>query len=178
MDGKKSQPSGDHNYSRRQSQAYIELSQHTVRDWWTKVDSSKQPPTKEQRAFLKDVITRYETEERELKSWEKAGCHRTANALRENARTLLLGMPGGGKTHCLLLLRVFFESCLGLAHGIQFQFFATQNTMAELIGGGTVHTWGCIPINKVAASAKATAKDADWDQLFENALNMRWLIID
>ena len=100
--------------------------------------------------------------------------------LSEPARTCLLGVPGAGKTYCLLLLRDFFESCLKWTHGVQFQFLATQNTMAELIGGSTVHSWGCIPTNKAAAAAKAQAssKDADWDQLFENALSLRWLIID
>ena len=50
--------------------------------------------------------------------------------------------------------------------------------MAELIGGGTVHTWGVIPANKTQAAAKHGSKDVDWDQLFENCLSMRWLIID
>ena len=39
-----------------------------------------------------------------------------------------------------------------------------------------LHSWGCIPANKAAGQTKAaTAKEADWDQLFENALSMRWL---
>ena len=80
---------------------------------------------------------------------------------------------------CLLVAKLTaFSFSVISSHFILFQFLATQNTMAELIGGGTVHTRGCIPTNKAAASAKATAKDADWDKLFENALNMRWLIID
>ena len=100
--------------------------------------------------------------------------------LTENNRTCLLGVPGAGKTYCLWLLKDFFESCLKWTHGVQFQFLATQNTMAELICGSTVHSWGCIPVNKAAATAKAHAmsKDADWDQLFENAQSLRWLVID
>ena len=46
----------------------------------------------------------------------------------------------------------------------------------EIDGGKTVHSWGCIPANKSAGQSKAhNAKEADWDQLFENALSMRWL---
>ena len=96
----------------------------------------------------------------------------------ESVRECLLGIPGAGKTHCLLLLRDFFETCLGWTHGVQFQFLATQNSMAELIRGGTIHSWSVIPANKAMASAKANSKDVDWDQLFENCISMRWLIID
>ena len=61
---------------------------------------------------------------------------------------------------------------------MQFQFLATQNSMAELINGATVHTWGGIPANKTAASAKYRKEEVDWDQLFENCISMRWLVID
>ena len=98
--------------------------------------------------------------------------------LPETERMSLLGIPGAGKSHCLVLLRDFFETCLGWTHGVQFQFLATQNSMAELIGGGTVHTWGVIPPDKTQAAAKKGDKNVDWDQLFENCLSMRWLIID
>ena len=63
-------------------------------------------------------------------------------------------------------------------HNIQFQFLAPQNSMAELIGGTTVHTWGVIPISAMAASSKHKNPEVDWDQLFENCISMRWLIID
>ena len=99
--------------------------------------------------------------------------------LSDTVLLCLLAIPGAGKTHSLLLLRDFFETCLEWTHGFQFQYLATQNTMAELVRGNTVHTWGCIPANKAAAAAKAQAsnKDADWDKLFENALSLRWLVI-
>ena len=74
----------------------------------------------------------------------------------------------------------FVENCLGWQDGVQFQLLASQNTMAALIGGTTVHSWGVIPVNATEASAKLTAKsnDGDIDALFLNALGMRWLIID
>ena len=96
-------------------------------------------------------------------------------SLTERARLALLGMPGAGKSHCLHLLRDFFGSCMQWTDGVQYQFLATQNTMAELIGGKTANTWGVIPPNKTAAAAKMHgAKDVDRDQLFENAFSIRW----
>ena len=52
--------------------------------------------------------------------------------------------------------------------------------MAALIGGSTLHSWGQIPINASNAEDKMTNKgdDHDIDQLFLNALNLRWLFID
>jgi hypothetical protein len=57
---------------------------------------------------------------------------------------------------------------------------AQQNTMASLIGGKTVNTWGVIPIFPEAADRKrqATSKDGDVEDLFLNALGIRWIIID
>ena len=71
------------------------------------------------------------------------------------------------KSLCIDLMRNFFESVLGWTHGVQFQMLAAQNSMAALIGGGTVHSWGVIPANKVAAASKYVNKEVNWDQLFE-----------
>ena len=163
-----------------QAGAYVELSKQNVAVWWRKIASSEKPPTEEQRRFLQDVIARCEKEQHELNVWNSPGCYRKTGMLTEPARRCLLGRPGAGKSHCIELLRDFFETCLLWTDGVQFQFLATQNTMAELIGGKTVHTWGTIPANKAAAAVKthAASKECDWDLLFENALSLRWLIID
>ena len=52
--------------------------------------------------------------------------------------------------------------------------------MAALIGGKTVNTWAVIPINPEAAVSKRQSKanDGDVDELFMNALSLRWLLID
>ena len=52
--------------------------------------------------------------------------------------------------------------------------------MAALIGGKTVNSWGVIPINPDAASRQREVKnkDGDIDELFTNALGIRWLVID
>ena len=77
-------------------------------------------------------------------------------------------------------MRRFFEECLKWEDGVQFQFLASQNTMAALISGQTLHTWGQIPINASDATAKVQTKasDGDIDVLFLNALGMRWIVID
>ena len=95
-------------------------------------------------------------------------------------RDCLFGIPGAGKSHCIKLVRLFFEECLHWEDGVQFQFLAQQNTMASLIGGKTVNTWAVIPINPEAAARKqqSRSQDGDVDELFTNALGIRWLIID
>ena len=98
----------------------------------------------------------------------------------EPVRDCLLGIPGAGKSTCIKLMRRFFEECLGWENGVQFQFLASQNTMAALIGGQTLHSWGVIPLNATDAANKLQnkGKDDDIDQLFLNALGIRWLVID
>ena len=74
---------------------------------------------------------------------------------------------------------IFHEAC-GWQDGLDFQFLATQNTMAALIGGQTVHHWGTIPVNVTAAQQKTMAKKGagDVDPLFERVQSCRWLVID
>ena len=74
-----------------------------------------------------------------------------------------MGIPGAGKSTCIKYMRRLFEDCLGWEDGVQFQFLASQNTMAALIGGKTIHSWGSIPINATQASAKVGTKGADGD---------------
>ena len=161
-----------------QSTAYVHLTKVREAAWWKKLQSSDKPPTAEQRAFLKCVAQRCSTEQQELHQWNAPGGSRRGDILSEPERVCLFGDPGAGKSHCIHLLRDFFETVMQWEHGVQFQFLATQNSMAELIGGSTVHTWGSIPANKAAATAKCNSKDRDWDQLFENCISLRWLIID
>ena len=165
-----------------QARAYVNLQQTNIDAWWQKQESSAKPPTSEQRKFIQSVIQRCLVEQKELHSWTgswSGPASQKKDGLSESKRMALLGIPGAGKSHCIHLLRDFFTNCMNWTDGVQFQFLATQNTMAELIGGKTVNTWGVIPPNKAAAMSKVHgSKDVDWDKLFENALSMRWLIID
>jgi len=91
-----------------------------------------------------------------------------------------MGIPGAGKSTCIGYMRRLFEECLGWGDGVQFQFLASQNTMAALIGGQTIHSWGRIPINATQANSKVGTKgaDGDIDELFQKALGIRWIVID
>ena len=44
---------------------------------------------------------------------------------------------------------------------MQYQCLASQNTMAALIGGQTIHSWGHIPINASDAADKIHKKNKD-----------------
>ena len=85
-----------------------------------------------------------------------------------------------GKSRCIKWLKEMFHDVFKWEHGVQYQCLATQNTMAALIGGNTVHSWSHMPINRTDAHEKAHTKniDGDVDALFEDCLGMRWLLLD
>ena len=161
-----------------QLKAYIEMKEAKIKEWWDSVRASDEPPTPEQEAFLVRVVQRCREEHRELQAAGSKGLERPQ--LSEPVRDCLFGIPGSGKSTCIKLVRRFFEECLCWEDGVQFQFLASQNTMAAIIGGATVHTWGVIPVNLTDAVNKSSSKgkDGDVDELFLNALGIRWIIID
>ena len=122
---------------------------------------------------MKNIIARCRQEYEELNEGGQQN-------LSAPALVTLLGIPRAGKSATLKWTRRFFEECLGWEHGVQFQFLASQNTMAALIGGTTVHSWAVIPINADDAAQKASSRAAagDVDELFLNALSMRFIFID
>ena len=156
-----------------QQRAYVNWSNSNADSWLAAEEAKAEPPTAEQRVFLRAIITRCQRERGELASASKQD-------LSEPMRACLFGIPGAGKSHCIKLVRRFFEECLKWEDGVQFKFLASQNTMAALIGGATVHTWGVIPVSAMDAESKVHSKstDGDIDELFLNALGVRWLIID
>ena len=54
---------------------------------------------------------------------------------------LVHGLTGSGKSKLLLWLRTYFEEVWKWSDGVQFQFVAPLNSMANNIGGSTMHTW-------------------------------------
>ena len=161
------------NAKAHQLRAYVKWTQSRVDDWWAKLREGSQQPTAEQVAFLERVVERCRVERAELLQPEPRA------RFTEPVRDCLFGLPGAGKSTCIKWLRDFFETALGWEHGVQFQFLAAQNTMAALIGGNTVHSWGTIPVNAAAASQKSGGKDGgDVDEHFLNALGIRWLALD
>ena len=163
-----------------QQRAYIHWQDDEVDQWLATETAGTEPPTEEQTHFLRAVVKRCRHEQRDL---ARAGNHQLPAKkpnLSEPMRACLFGIPGAGKSHCIKLIRRFFEECLKWEDGVQFQFLASQNTMAAMIGGATVHRWGVIPVNAADAASKthSTSKDGDIDELFLNALGLRWLILD
>ena len=68
---------------------------------------------------------------------------------------------------------LFFEEVLGWEHGVQFQLLAPQHTMALLIGGNTIHSWGQVPINATSMQeARGKKGSQDVDELFERTQSL------
>ena len=149
--------------------AYIRWEESCINDWIEQVKSEAQAPTDEQWQFLHRIIARCRTESQDF-------LHNTFFASDEKpVMDCLLGIPGAGKSKCIHLVRRFFEECLKMEEGVHFQFLASQNSMASLIGGRTLHTWAGISVNATAAFDKATAKadDGDISELFLNVQSIR-----
>ena len=156
-----------------QRQVYVHLKEKSVREWLQKLQAETEPPSEEQMAVLRSVIARCSQESMELRQQAPRTCS-------EPLRACCLGIPGAGKSKVIKWITRFFTEVLEWKHGVHFQCLASQNTMAALIGGSTVHTWGCIPINAAAANDKKTSKNAagDLDILFLRCQNLRWLLFD
>ena len=93
---------------------------------------------------------------------------------------MIQGLPGVGKTMVITLLVEFFESVLGWSDGVEFACIACMNTMAALIGGSTIHSFGEVPIGDDQANSRKKQK---WDKPDVNTMymkceNMRVLIVD
>ena len=164
-----------------QMEAYVKWRDTSVDDWLVQLGRGEKPPNGEQKKFLSCVVDRCKQEHRSLGVPVPHRGGRKKQTLKdEPLRCCLMGIPGAGKSTCIEYVRRLFEECLGWEDGVQFQFLASQNTMAALIGGQTLHSWGGIPINATQASDKANTKgaDGDIDELFQKALGIRWIIID
>ena len=160
-----------------QCRAYVQSGASSIEAWKAALKASDENPTEEQWKFLDSVIKRCAQEQAELGPL-RAAPSKQALSLSETTRCCLFGIPGAGKSHCIKLVRKFFEECLKWEDGVQFQFLAQQNSMARLVRGKTINTWAIIPVNPEAAKNKILNKDGDIDELFMNCVSMRWLIID
>ena len=157
-----------------QKSAYLNLNGVNAKTWLQDVYRRPKPPNREQKKLLEMVVDRCLQEAEELKQ--------TGNSkeLTEPERDCLFGIPGAGKSACIKWIIEFFTECLGWEPGVQFQCLASQNSMAALIGGATVHHWGGIPINAADAAEKVSSKGSggDVDALYERCLGIRWLLLD
>ncbi len=176
---------------------YIRWHQEKTEDWWTSIRDGAECPTAEQEAFLQCVVGRCAQEQKELQALQ-AKKHKKLQQqsrqrkqkgkapksqktdLTEPERICLFGIPGSGKSTCIKHLRSFFTEALGWTEGTDFQLLASQNIMAALIGGETIHSWGGILVNRTKALEKTHTKasEGDVNALFEKILSCRWIIID
>ena len=105
-------------------------------EWKEILKKSPKAPTLEQWRVLDNIYARIWQEQLE----HKQGKQRTS--LFESLRMLIQGLPGSGKSQLITWIRCLFEEVLGWCHGREFVCIAAFNTMAALIGGFTVHSWG------------------------------------
>jgi len=90
-----------------------------------------------------------------LRLWQEHIANTQMKSQVEPLRLLTHGLPGAGKSQLIKWIRSFFEDVLGWEHGREFVCIASMNTMAALIGGYTIHTWGEVPINNERMKVKA-----------------------
>jgi len=92
-------------------------------------------------------------------------------------RLALIAPPGTGKSQCIRWIVRYFNDVLLWQMGVQFQTLAAQNSMAALIDGTTLHSWGCVP-TMGGADVSYGMDGADVAKMFLHCAQMRWLLID
>ena len=95
-------------------------------------------------------------------------------------RQLIHGLPGSGKSKLLIWIRSYFEDVWRWTYGEQFCFLAPLNSMANNIGGNTVHSWGGIPF-KDRRGVNIAPKSADSEETPAMTIKcgkLRFLFID
>ena len=142
--------------------------------WFSKLRASPEPPYREQETVLRNVYNRILFEERELHFGSVNGSD------EEPMRALIHGFPGAGKSKVIHWLRDLFEQVFGWKHREEFMCLAPLNTMAALIKGNTVHSWGEVPINAGQAAARSSKRYSDRDvtSMFTKCSSLRWIILD
>ena len=146
----------------------------TWEQWKMDLFAGKKPPTAEQWRVLEEISKRASVEDEELNQKSRK------TSVIEPLRLLVQGLPGAGKSQVIKWIRSLFEDVLGYTHATEFVCVASMNTMATLIGGMTLHTWGEIPFNEEASVDKAgmKRKKPDVSTMFVKCQNLRWILID
>ena len=72
------------------------------------------------------------------------------------------------------------EEVLQWQHGVEFVFIASMNTMAALIGGMTIHSFGDIVVDP---KQRHRQKSISWatpnlSKMYERLINLRWIMVD
>ena len=101
----------------------------------------------------------------------------TPQGLRSEPRRItLVAGPGTGKSQCIKWTAKLFGDVLGWEMGVQYQVLGAQNSMAALVGGATIHSWGCIPM--LQDGNQSTGENEDVTKMFLHCSRLRWLIVD
>ena len=106
------------------------------------LDTSSKVPTAKQREILLTVHLR-----RKYEYFLEQGLTLSADIAYLSSTPLyrlIHGLPGAGKSQVLLWLRSYFEEVWHWKHRDQFVFLTSMNSMADNIGGFTMHSYFAI----------------------------------
>ena len=114
------------------------LTKEKADKWVTDLQKDTQlKPSTEQHAVIEAIKNRVIDENSDIVSGKEFRS--------EPLQLLLHGVPGAGKSQTLKWIRKFFEEVCNFKHERDFVFVASQNTMAALIEGVTLHSYGDVP---------------------------------
>ena len=92
---------------------------------------------------------------------------------------LIHGLPGAGKSQVLLWIRDYFITVWHWVHGDEFVFVAGMNSMADNIGGATLHSYFGLPFqNRRGAIVNSTQSDENWNKKLTKMSVLRYIFID
>ena len=133
------------------TQAWLKEASATSRwnAWKQRLFTSAKAPTEDQWKVIEVIYARC------LRMRQEHNTNSQKKSLEEPLRLMIQGLPGAGKSQVIQWVRSFFEDVLGWEHGREFVCVASMNTMAALIGGLTIHSWGEIPVNSEKCLQKA-----------------------
>ncbi len=141
------------------------------------VDTSTKVPTAQQKMFLITVHLR-----RKYEYFVEQGLVFTEDIMHLSAAPLyrlVHGLPGAGKSQLLLWLRSYFEVVWKWTHGDQFVFLAAMNSMADNIGGNTMHSYFAVSfLDHRGVSISHTAADQNWNSLLTKMSLLEFVFID
>jgi hypothetical protein len=142
--------------------------------WFEALRQSEKCPNPEQWAVLEDIRLRCELEASE------ASTDTINETSLEPTRMMIQGLPGAGKSQVIKWIREFFDQVLGWTHGSEYVCIASMNTMAALIGGFTIHSFGMVPVSQQHRDAKhqASWNKPEMNPMFERCQNLRWVLVD
>jgi hypothetical protein len=139
----------------RKASAWLGVANVTSRwnDWRRRLFQNAKSPTADQWRVIEAIHARC------VRMRQEHNSNSQKRSREEPLRLMIQGLPGAGKSQVIQWVRSFFEEVLGWQHGREFVCLASMNTMAALIGGFTIHSWGEVPINAEQQQKKVVLPD-------------------